>query len=112
MSGLGLKIMTGHNSGHAGCTDVHGRTLPPALELLTAWSIGENGEAEFFDQALDRAVADALRTDDPTRNTAEILFGLSTVAGLLLEELASATGRTHSQVLNALHNQHVVATQR
>jgi hypothetical protein len=86
--------------------------MPPALELLTAWSIGENGEAEFFDEALDRAVADALRTDDPTRHTTEILFGLSSVAGLLLDELAIATGRTHSQVLNALHNEHVAAAPR
>ncbi len=104
--------MNGHSAAHTGCTDVHSRTLPPALELLTAWSIGENGEAEFFDEALDRAVGDALRTDDPSRRTAEILFGLSTVAGLLLEELASATGRNHSQVLNALHNQHVTTAQR
>ena len=95
--------MTGDN----GSAEVNRRTLPRALELLTAWSIGENGEAEFFDEALDRAVVDAMKADDPLRSTAEILFGLSSLAGLLLDEWAKSTGQTHSQVLNAVHNQHV-----
>lgn len=99
--------MTAENSG-----EVQRRTLPRALELLTAWSIGENGEAEFFDEALDRAIADALKSDDHVRGTGEILFGLSSLSGILLDELAAATGRTHSQVLNALHSSYVAPTPR
>lgn len=94
------------------CGAVRGRTLPRALELLTAWSIGENGEAEFFDEALDRAIADALKSDDQVRGTGEILFGLSSLSGILLDELAAATGRTHSQVLHALRNSYVASSPR
>jgi hypothetical protein len=78
--------------------------LPPALEVLTAWSIAETeADPAVFRQAMDRAIGDAAGTPDPLRGLAQMMFGLSSLSGILLDELADATGRSRGEVLHAVH---------
>jgi hypothetical protein len=78
--------------------------LPPALEVLTAWSIAETeADPSVFRQAMDRTLSDAAGAQDPLRGLAEMMFGLSSLSGILLDELAEATGRSHGEVLRAVH---------
>ena len=68
--------------------------LPPALEVLTAWSIAEiEADPSVFHQAMDRALGDAAAAPDPLRAPAQMMFGLSSLSGILLDELAQITGR-------------------
>ncbi|HET9256463.1 MAG TPA: hypothetical protein VFO16_14860 [Pseudonocardiaceae bacterium] len=78
--------------------------LPPALEVLTAWSIAETeADPSVFRQAMDRVIADAALTRDPLRGLAEAIFGLSALSGILLDELAQATGWSRGEVLHGIH---------
>jgi hypothetical protein len=78
--------------------------LPPALEVLTAWSIAEaEADPAVFRQAMDRAIGDAAGAQDPLRGLAQLIFGLSSLSGILLDELADATGRPRGEVLHAVH---------
>ncbi len=78
--------------------------LPAALEVLSAWSIAEN-EADplVFRQAMDRTIGDAVGAAEPLRGLAEVIFGLSSLSGILLDELAGVTGRSRGEVLHAVH---------
>jgi hypothetical protein len=78
--------------------------LLPALEVLTAWSIAETeADPAVFRQALDRAIGDAAGAQDPLRGVAEMMFGLASLSGILLAELADVTGRSRSEVLHNIH---------
>ena len=78
--------------------------LPPALEVLTAWSIAETeADPAVFRQAMNRAIGDAAAAQDPLRGLAEMMFGLSSLSGILLDELAQATGRSHGEILHTIH---------
>ena len=78
--------------------------LPPALEVLTAWSIAElDADPAVFHQAMDRVIGDAAESPDPLRGLAQMMFGLSSLSGILLDELADATGRSRGEVLHAVH---------
>ncbi|MGH3773515.1 MAG: hypothetical protein ACRDRW_19340 [Pseudonocardiaceae bacterium] len=78
--------------------------LPPALEVLTAWSIAQTeANPAVFHQAMNRAFGDAAGAQDPWRGLADMMFGLSSLSGILLDELAEATGRSHGEVLHAVH---------
>lgn len=78
--------------------------LPPALEVLTAWSIAETeADPTVFHHAMNRAFGDAAGAQDPWRGFADLMFGLSSLSGILLDELAQATGRSHGEVLHAVH---------
>jgi uncharacterized iron-regulated membrane protein len=47
--------------------------LPPALEVLTAWSIAETeADPAAFRQAMDRAIGDAVGSTDPLRGLAHM----------------------------------------
>ncbi|MGH3695747.1 MAG: hypothetical protein ACRDRX_17450 [Pseudonocardiaceae bacterium] len=76
--------------------------MPPALEILTAWSIAET-DPSVFRHAMNRALGDAVAARDPMRGLSEMLFGLSSLSGILLDELAEATGRSHGEILHAVH---------
>lgn len=85
--------------------------LPPALEVLTAWSIAElDADPAVFHQAMDRAIGDAAESPDPLRGLAQMMFGLSSLSGILLDELADATGRSHSEVLHGVHRRYLDPT--
>jgi hypothetical protein len=78
--------------------------LPAALEVLSAWSIAEiEADPSVFHQAMDRTIGDAVGARNPMRGLAEMIFGLSSLSGILLDELADATGRTRGEVLHAVH---------
>ena len=78
--------------------------LPPALEVLTAWSIAETeSDPTVFHHAMNRAFGDAAGSADPWRGFADMMFGLSSLSGVLLDELAEATGRSRVDVLHAVH---------
>jgi hypothetical protein len=78
--------------------------LPPALEVLTAWSISETeADPSVFRHAMNRALGDAVATPDPQRGLVQMMFGLSSLSGILLDELAAVTGRSRSEVLHGIH---------
>lgn len=78
--------------------------LPPALEVLSAWSIAEHeADPSVFRQAMDRTIGDAVGTAEPLRGLAQVIFGLSSLSGILLDELAGVTGRSRGEVLHAVH---------
>lgn len=78
--------------------------LPAALEVLTAWSIAETeADPSVFRQAMDRTIGEVVSAPDPLRGLAEMLFGLSSLSGILLDELAQVTGRSRGEVLHAVH---------
>jgi len=78
--------------------------LPPALEVLTAWSIAETeADPTVFRHAMNRAFGDAAGAQDPWRGLADMMFGLSSLSGILLDELADVTGRSRGEVLQAVH---------
>jgi hypothetical protein len=78
--------------------------LPAALEVLSAWSIAENeADPTVFRQAMDRTIGDAVGAPEPLRGLAQVIFGLSSLSGILLDELAGATGRSRGEVLHAVH---------
>ncbi|MGH3821759.1 MAG: hypothetical protein ACRDRA_02775 [Pseudonocardiaceae bacterium] len=84
--------------------------LPPALEVLTAWSIAETeADPSVFRLAMNRAIGDAAATTDPLRGLSEMFFGLSSLSGILLDELAEATGRSRNEVLYAVHLRYLTA---
>lgn len=85
--------------------------LPPALEVLTAWSIAETeADPSVFRQAMDRTIGEAASAQDPLRGLAEMIFGLSSLSGILLDELAQTTGRSRSEVLHAVHVRYLDST--
>ncbi|MGH3928085.1 MAG: hypothetical protein ACRDTT_35360 [Pseudonocardiaceae bacterium] len=82
--------------------------LPAALEVVSAWSIAETeADPSVFHQAMDRTIGDALQAPDPLRGLAEMIFGLSSLSGILLDELATATGRSRGEVLHAVHRRYL-----
>jgi hypothetical protein len=61
--------------------------LPPALEVLTAWSIAETeADPTVFRHAMNRAFGDAAGSQDPWRGFADMMFGLSSLSGILLDD--------------------------
>jgi hypothetical protein len=82
--------------------------LPPALEVLTAWSIAEaEADPTVFHHAMNHAFGDAAGAHDPWRGFADLIFGLSSLSGILLDELARSTGRSHGEVLHAVHRRYL-----
>jgi hypothetical protein len=78
--------------------------LPPALELLTAWSIAETeADPSVFRHAMDRTLNDAVTSQHPLGWLTEMVFGLSALSGILLDELTEVTGRSRPEVLHAVH---------
>jgi hypothetical protein len=82
--------------------------LPPALEVLTAWSIAESeDDPAVFREAMDRTIDDAARSDEPLQGLAQMMFGLSSLSGILLDELASSSGRSRGEVLQGVHHRYL-----
>jgi hypothetical protein len=78
--------------------------LPPALEILTAWSIAETeADPSVFHQAMNHTLSETTSTQDPLQGLAEMIFGLSSLSGIPLDELAQVTSRSHGEVLHAVH---------
>lgn len=85
--------------------------LRPPLEVLTAWSIAEtDADPAVFRHAMHRVIGDAAATEEPLRGLSELIFGLSSLSGILLDELAEVTSRSRSEVLNAIHLRYLTPT--
>jgi hypothetical protein len=76
--------------------------LPPALELMTAFTQSDD-DPGFFWQAVQRVLGEALADANPGRAMAEVTFGLSALSGILLDQLADATGRDRTEILADVH---------
>lgn len=74
---------------------------PAALELLTAWTEGGEDPA-FFWAAVQRVMADNTAAADPGRALAELVLGLTSLSGILLQHLADAAGASPEAVLGEL----------
>jgi len=86
----------------AGREEMLAGVLPPALEVMTAFT--QSGEDPgFFWDAVQRVLGDPLEGGDPGESVARLTFGLSALSGILLEEIAEATGRDQAQVLADIH---------
>ena len=75
--------------------------LPPAMELATAYTASGDDPALFWD-TMRRAVADT-GAADPVTGTAQLLFGLSALSGILLDQLAKVSGQDKAFVLAQIH---------
>jgi len=76
--------------------------LPPALEVMTAFT--QSGEDPgFFWHAVQRVLSDPLDGGDTGEALARLAFGLSALSGILLDEVAEATGRDQARVLADIH---------
>ncbi|HJT03259.1 MAG TPA: hypothetical protein VJ757_06475 [Pseudonocardiaceae bacterium] len=72
--------------------------------MFTAWSIAaDEADPAVFRAAMDRTITDAAGVRDSLRGRAEVIFGLSSLSGILLDELAQASGRSRGEVLHAVH---------
>jgi hypothetical protein len=80
--------------------------LPAALELMTAYT-SSGSDPRFFWDAMRRVVGESLTGADPARAVAELLFGLSAVGGILLEQLAEAVERSPHELLHDLHRDYL-----
>ncbi len=88
-----------------GRDEVLAAVLPPALELTAAFALSSDDPlagATLYWETVRRIVEEALRDADPSRAIAELLFGLSALAAILLDELAASTGRDRGEVLTTL----------
>jgi len=86
----------------AGREEMLAGVLPPALEVMTAFTQSSE-DPGFFWQAVQRVLGDPLDGGDPGEALARLTFGLSALSGILLEEIAEATGRDQAQVLADIH---------
>lgn len=72
-------------------------SLPLAVEIISAWTQAGDDPA-FFWHAVQRVLADALDDVEPSQRLAEIVFGLSSLGGILAQQLADA-GDTSAEVV-------------
>ena len=80
--------------------------LPPALEVMTAFTQSRD-DPSFFWQAVQRVIGEPLGGGDPAEAMAGLTFGLSALSGILLEQVAEATGRDQLQVLADIHRSYL-----
>lgn len=82
--------------------------LPPALEVMTAWSLAEDeGDTGGFTDAMERVLGDAARAEDPNAALAHVLFGMTSLSGILLDQLATLYGVPRGEVLHAVHQRYL-----
>ena len=85
-----------------------GGLLPPALEVMTAFTQSP-GDPAFFWQAVQRVISEPLDGGEPAEVLARLTFGLSALSGILLEEVAEATGRDQHQILADIHRSYLAS---
>ncbi len=80
--------------------------LPPALEVMTAFTQSRD-DPSFFWQAVERVMSEPFDGGDPGEALARLTLGLSALSGILLEEVAEATGRDQLEVLADIHRSYL-----
>ena len=81
--------------------------LPPALEVMTAFTQSRD-DPSFFWRAVERVIGEPLGGGDPAEALAALTLGLSALSGILLEQVAEATGRDQLQVLTDIYRSYLV----
>jgi hypothetical protein len=92
----------------SGPGDAVATVLPAALELTTAYGAAADDPGLFW-ETMRRVVGESLTGADPARAVAELLFGLSALSNLLLDELAEHTGQNRADVLAEVHRSYLSA---
>jgi len=87
----------------AGPDEALALVLPAALELTTAAA----GDPGLYWQTMRRVVGESLDGADPGRAVAQLLFGLSALNSILLDDLAATTGRDRAAILADLHRRYL-----
>jgi hypothetical protein len=82
-----------------------GPSLRPAAELVTAWTQARS-DPGFYWAAVQRVMQDVTAPDAPGDALAELIFGLSSLGGILLDQLARESGQDPSRVLTAISMAH------
>ena len=88
--------------------DAFAGVLPPALEVMTAFTQSRD-DPSFFWQTVQRVMAEPLAGGNPAEALAGLTFGLSALSGILLEQVAEATGRDQIQVLADIHRSYLAS---
>jgi hypothetical protein len=83
-----------------------GPSLLPAVELVSAWTHAAD-DAEFYWRAVERVMADITSPTAKPEALAELVFGLSSLGGILLDQLAATRGSDAVAVLAAIHTAHI-----
>ncbi len=89
-----------------GPDDLIAGVLPPALEVMTAFTQSRD-DPSFFWQAVERVMGEPLDGGNPAEAMAGLTLGLSALSGILLEEVAKATGRDQLQVLADIYRSYL-----
>ena len=83
--------------------------LPSAIEVMTAFAQSED-DPGFYWAAVSRVLADdAGKLAAGPGPVAQLTFGLTALAGILLDELSDQTGREPDQILAAVHRRYLAA---
>lgn len=83
------------------------QVLLPALEVMTAFT-HSRGDPAFYWQAIQRVLTDNNGTDNATTVT-QLTFGLSALAGILLDDLSATTGQEPAEILASVHRRYLAA---
>ena len=81
--------------------------LLPALEVMTAFQQSQ-GNPAFYWQAVQRVLADRSGEGDGAA-VSQLTFGLSALAGILLDDLSAATGQDPGRILADLHSRYLAS---
>ena len=83
--------------------------LPSAIEVMTAFTQSEDNP-DFYWAAVSRVLADDTSTQTAGPGpVAQLTFGLTALAGILLDELSACTGREPDQILAVVHRRYLAA---
>jgi len=80
--------------------------LPPALEVMTAFTQSAD-DPGFYWQAVQRVLADARNGPPGADAVAQLTFGLTALAGILLDDLSASNGKEPVQILAELHRRYL-----
>jgi len=75
-------------------------SLLAAVELVAAWTHVGN-DPGFFWEAVERVMSDICSPAEPEW-LAALIFGLSSLGGILLDQLAGRSGQDPAEVLGAI----------
>ncbi|BCB77181.1 hypothetical protein GCM10022251_57300 [Phytohabitans flavus] len=76
--------------------------LPAALELTTAYTAASDDPSLYW-QTMRRVLGESMDGADPATAMAQLIFGLSALSGILLDDLAEHTGQDRAALLAEIH---------
>jgi hypothetical protein len=82
-----------------------GPSLLPAVELVTAWTHAGD-DPRFYWDAVQRVMSDVTAPDADPHALAQLIFGLSSLGGILLDQVARFSEQDPAVVLSAINLDH------